>query len=102
MIQYFLLLFWPCLAPLREELFLAVHRCTERKPPRGYAENAETLRTTDYPDVTDTCWGGADADALQYGHAIHRALQIRVISAIRGWLYFRASEVIRLRRSAFE
>ena len=59
------------------------------------------LRTTDYADVTDTCSGGADADALQYGHAIDRALQIRVISVIRGWLYFRVSEVIRFRRPAF-
>ena len=37
----------------REELFLAVHRSTERKQGGGYAENAETLRTTDYADVTD-------------------------------------------------
>ena len=35
----------------REELFLAVHRSTERKQGGGYAENAETLRTTDYADV---------------------------------------------------
>ena len=52
-------LFWPSLIPHREELFPAVHRSTERKSARGYAENAETLRTTDYADVTDTCLGGA-------------------------------------------
>jgi hypothetical protein len=34
----------------REESFLAVHRSTERKPVGGYAENAETLRTTDDAD----------------------------------------------------
>jgi hypothetical protein len=63
--------FWPLLS-------------TERKPVGGYAENAETLRTTDYADV----WMGPcvppDTDALQIRYAIHRALQIRVISGIRG------------------
>jgi hypothetical protein len=49
----FLLLFWPSLTSHRGRSFLAVHRSTERKPVRGYAENAETLRTTDYADVTD-------------------------------------------------
>jgi hypothetical protein len=34
----FLFLFWPCLAHLRDELFLAVHPSTERKPARGYGE----------------------------------------------------------------
>jgi hypothetical protein len=46
-------LFWPSMALHREESFLAVHRSTERKQGGGYAENAETLRTTDYADVTD-------------------------------------------------
>jgi hypothetical protein len=50
---YLSLLFWPSLAAHREESFLAVHWSTERKEGGGYAENAETLRTTDYADVTD-------------------------------------------------
>ena len=33
-------LFSPCLAPLREELFLAVHSGTERKQEGGYAESS--------------------------------------------------------------
>jgi hypothetical protein len=37
--------------------FLAVHRCTERKRALGYAENAETLRTTDYADDADATDG---------------------------------------------
>jgi hypothetical protein len=39
LIQFFLLLFWPCLAPRREKLFQAVHWSTERKRARGYAES---------------------------------------------------------------
>src|SRR4030095_7601606 len=39
-ITNFLLLFWPSLASHRGKSFLAVHRSTERKPVRGYAENA--------------------------------------------------------------
>ena len=79
----------------REELFLAFTGVQNGNQWEVTQKNAETLRTTNYPpspdsyggqaaDVTDTCSGGADADALQYGHAIHRALQIRVISVIRG------------------
>ena len=45
----------------REESFLAVHRSTERKQGGGYAENAETLRTTDYPPSPDS-YGGQAAD----------------------------------------
>jgi hypothetical protein len=37
--------------------FLAVHRSTERKQGGGYAENAETLRTTDYADDADATDG---------------------------------------------
>jgi hypothetical protein len=54
-------LFWPSLIPRREELCLAVHRSTERKQGGGYAENAETLRTTDYPPSPDS-YGGQAAD----------------------------------------
>jgi hypothetical protein len=36
---YLRFLFWPSVALHREELFLAVHRSTERKSARGYAEN---------------------------------------------------------------
>src|SRR5258708_38238252 len=49
LIQYFLLLFWPCLAPLREELFLAVHPSTERKPARGYDQVWEFFQTERRP-----------------------------------------------------
>src|SRR3954454_2894549 len=84
-IQYFLLLFWPCLAPLREELFLAVHQSTERKAARGYAENAEILRTRDYPpsqdsyggpaaDVTDGSWWRPPTIRCRFGAPASRAL----------------------------
>jgi hypothetical protein len=58
---YLSLLFWPSMALHREESFLAVHRSTERKQGGGYAENAETLRTTDYPPSPDS-YGGQAAD----------------------------------------
>jgi hypothetical protein len=42
---YLRLLFWPSLAPRREKSFLAVRRCTERKPARGYDEMSELPQT---------------------------------------------------------
>jgi hypothetical protein len=65
--HFFLFLFWPSLIPHREELCLAVHRSTERKSARGYAEIAETLKTTDYADDADGSWLASDTDALQIG-----------------------------------